>query len=430
MNYQETLNFLFQQLPFYQNVGEKALKKDLSNIIALCNHLNKPHLNFPSIHIAGTNGKGSTTHMIGAVLQEKGFKVGLYTSPHYKDFRERIKINGEYISKQKVVDFVSNNKIFIEKIKPSYFEMSVAMAFDYFSDQKVDIAVIETGLGGRLDSTNIITPLLSVITNISFDHMNILGHTLPLIAGEKAGIIKENIPVVVGETQELTKSVFIKKAKSTNSQIRFADQQLSAQVLETHFRQTIYNIYDNNQNLIFEHLHLGLFGNYQSKNLITTLSAIQVLNENYGFNLTKETIQNGLKNIKSLTNIIGRWEILSESPLTLADSAHNEGGIKEAMQQLMSLSFNQLHIVMAVVNDKDLSKILPFFPKSAKYYFSKPNIFRGRDATDLKQQAASFGLYGETYDSINLALTTAKSAAQSNDLIFVGGSTFTVAEVV
>ena len=430
MNYQETLTFLYQQLPMYQRVGKSAFKKDLTNITAFCKHLNQPHLNFKSIHIAGTNGKGSTTHILSSILQAQGLNVGLYTSPHYKDFRERIKINGEYIPEQNVVDFVENHKDFIEEVKPSYFEMTVAMAFEYFSNKKVDIAIIETGLGGRLDSTNIITPLLSVITNISLDHMNMLGNTIPLIAFEKAGIIKNDIPVVIGETQELSKPVFIEKAKTTNSSITFADQQLSAQVVKTDFRQSLYNIYNEQEEIVFKDLKLGLFGNYQSKNLITSLAAVQALNDFYQFDITETQIRQGLENIKSLTNIIGRWEILSESPLTLADSAHNENGIKEAMKQLLSLRFKTLHIVIGVVNDKDLEKILSFFPKSAKYYFSKPSIIRGLDAKILQKQAISLGLNGEIYESIPFALKTAQLAATNDDLIFVGGSTFTVAEVI
>ena len=430
MNYQETLSFLYQQLPMYQRVGKSAFKKDLGNIIAFCEYLNQPHQNFKSIHIAGTNGKGSTTHMLGAILQAHGLKVGLYTSPHYKDFRERIKINGEYIPEQNVIDFVANHKNFIQKVKPSYFEMTVAMAFEYFSNEKVDIAIIETGLGGRLDSTNIITPILSVITNISFDHMNMLGNTIPLIASEKAGIIKKNTPAVIGETQTLSKPVFIEKAKITNASITFADQRLSAKVVETYFHKTIYNIYDSKQNLGFNNLILGLLGNYQSKNLVTTLEAIQILNDTYDLNITEQKIRQGLENIKSLTNIIGRWEILSELPLTLADSAHNESGIKSAMRQLTSLKYDQLHIVMGVVNDKDLIKILPLFPKTASYYFAKPNIIRGLNADTLQTQAALLGLNGKTYDSVPLALKMAQSKAENNDIIFVGGSTFTVAEVV
>ena len=430
MNYQETLNFLYKQLPIYQRVGKVAFKKDLTNIIAFCDYLQEPHLNFKTIHIAGTNGKGSTTHMLGATLQAKGLKVGLYTSPHYKDFRERIKINGIYIPEQNVVEFVANHKSFIEKVKPSYFEMTVAMAFEYFSNEEVDVAIIETGLGGRLDSTNIITPLLSVITNISFDHMNMLGNTIPLIAFEKAGIIKKDIPVVIGESQELSKPVFIKKAQSENASIIFADQQLSAQEIESNFRQSIYHIYNGKQELIFNDLKLGLFGNYQSKNLITALTAVQTLNETYQWNIEDNHIRKGLEDVKSLTNIIGRWEIISGSPLTLADSAHNESGIKAAMKQLISLDFNELHIVMGVVNDKDLPKILSLFPKSAKYYFAKPNIVRGLNAEVLKEQASSVGLNGETYNSVSIALEKAQKNAKTNDLIFIGGSTFTVAEVV
>jgi dihydrofolate synthase / folylpolyglutamate synthase len=430
MNYQETLDFLYQQLPMFQEIGHKAYKKDLTNIIAFCKYLDNPQQHFKTIHIAGTNGKGSTTHMLGAIFQAQGLKVGLYTSPHYKDFRERIKINGEYISEEAVVNFVAENKDFIHDLQPSYFEMTVALAFQYFKEEKVDIAMIETGMGGRLDSTNIITPLLSVITNISLDHTKILGETIPLIAVEKAGIIKEAIPVVIGESQPETTAVFIEKATATNSPITFADQQLSAQIVETQFHQTVFNVYNAKQQLVFERLELGLFGNYQSKNLITVLSAIQTINDAYGFNITKDQILTGLKHIKNLTKIMGRWEVIHDSPLVLADSAHNPSGIKYAMEQIFSLKFSQLHIVMGVVNDKDLTNMLSLFPNSAKYYFSKPNIPRGLNAIDLQAQAKSFDLHGQIYASIPMALEAALSMAQSDDLVFVGGSTFTVAEIV
>jgi dihydrofolate synthase/folylpolyglutamate synthase len=429
--YQHTLNYLYTQLPMFQRVGPKAFKKDLTNILALAESIGNPHENFPSIHLAGTNGKGSTAHMIAAVLQERGFKVGLYTSPHYRDFRERMKINGEYISKRAVVDFVEHNQKVFESIKPSFFEITVAMAFQFFANEKVDIAVIETGLGGRLDSTNIINPLLSIITNISFDHMNFLGDTLPLIAGEKAGIIKRNIPVVIGEKHPETEPVFLKKSRQENAPIYFAEDDLSTEYLSQNNTYTSYNIYKNGA-LFIQNLRLNLHGEYQAKNLITALKSISVLDEKYPqFNAKSESKKwSGLTNLKSLTNMIGRWEVLSENPMILCDSAHNIAGISAAMNQLRAMEFEQLHIVLGFVSDKPLNEVLELFPKSAKYYFAKPNIPRGLNAKKLKELVAPFGLKGRTYVSVKNALKAAKRSADKDDLIYVGGSIFVVAEVV
>lgn len=429
--YQNTLDYLYTQLPMFQRVGPKAFKKDLTNIVALAEAIGNPHEKFPSIHLAGTNGKGSTAHMIAAILQERGFKVGLYTSPHYRDFRERMKINGEYISKRAVVDFVEHNKRIFESIKPSFFEITVAMAFQFFASEEVDIAIIETGLGGRLDSTNIINPLLSIITNISFDHMNFLGDTLPLIAGEKAGIIKPNVPVVIGEKHPETEPVFVKKSRQENAPIYFAEDDLSAKYVNQNSTHTFYDISKNGA-LFIQNLRLNLHGEYQAKNLITALKSITVFDEKYPqFNAKSDDKKwHGLTNLKSLTNMIGRWEILSENPTILCDSAHNIAGISAAMNQLSAMEFEQLHIVLGFVSDKPLNEVLELFPKSAKYYFAKPNIPRGLNAKKLKELVAPFGLKGRTYVSVKNALKAAKRSADKDDLIYVGGSIFVVAEVV
>ena len=412
----------------FQKVGASAFKKDLSNILALSEVLGTPHQQFRSIHIAGTNGKGSTAHMISAVLQAHGFKVGLYTSPHYRDFRERIKINGKYISQQKVVDFVKKNRSHFEEIKPSFFEISVALAFDFFAQEKVDFAVIETGLGGRLDSTNIITPLLSIITNISFDHTQFLGNTLPLIAGEKAGIIKTGVPVVIGETQPETEAVFRKAAKEHKSPIFFADAHYKAILLDSNLKGAHYKILRNDK-IYLPDLFTDLTGPYQQKNLQTVLQALEMINTEI-VPINEDNLRDALSRVQSLTNMLGRWQLLEQNPLILCDSAHNESGVKLAMEQLESMEWDTLHIVMGMVNDKDTEKILKLFPKNARYYFARPNIPRGLDASTLEQKASDLGMKGRTYHSVRNALRAAKRKATHRDLIFVGGSTFVVAEVV
>ena len=421
--YQQTLDFLYSQLPMYQRVGAKAFKKDLNNIIALCNQLEQPQEAFPSIHIAGTNGKGSTAHLIAAILQASGLKVGLYTSPHYRDFRERIKINGEYISHEAVINFVKQYKPAFTHLKPSYFEITVAMAFEYFKNEAVDIAVIETGLGGRLDSTNIITPLLSVITNIGFDHTNFLGDTLPLIASEKAGIIKNEIPVVIGQRHKETTPVFVKKAQEQDAPIYFAEDLIKLTLIQKKLEGNIY-LYNK------EPLVSDLWGDYQRYNVRTALAAIDVLNKYTDYRIYKNVIKLGISQTKMLTNMIGRWQKLGDSPLILTDSGHNEDGVKQVVSQLSELSFENLHLVWGAVNDKDITSILTLLPTSATYYFAKPNIPRGLAADKLQQQAAKLGLQGNIYTSVNKALAAAKKAATPQDLIFVGGSTFVVAEVV
>jgi dihydrofolate synthase / folylpolyglutamate synthase len=422
MNYKETLDYMMSQLPMYHRIGAAAFKKDLGNTIALCTHLGNPHQKFRSIHIGGTNGKGSTSHILAAILQSAGYKVGLYTSPHYKDFRERIKINGNFISQKYVVDFAEKNKSKFEAIEPSFFEMTVALAFAYFADNQVDIAVVEVGLGGRLDSTNVITPELSVITNISLDHMNMLGDTLPLIAFEKAGIIKKEIPVVIGESHTETDSVFKAKAKEENAPIIFAD---------THFevkrRDDFFDVYKN-QKLFFADLENDLLGDFQLKNVATVFQSVEQL-RHLGFAISDENIRTAFSNLQVMVRFIGRWQKLSEKPLIIADSGHNEAGVTAAVNQLKTLSYNNLHIVTGFVNDKDVSKILALYPQNATYFFAKANIPRGLDAQILTKQAEGFGLKGRAYSSVKNAFSAAKKRAKEGDLILVLGSIFVVGEI-
>ena len=405
MNYQETLDYLFTQLPMYQRVGSAAYKVDLANTHLLCEILDHPERNFKSIHIAGTNGKGSTSHMVASILQEAGYKVGLYTSPHLKDFRERIKINGEMIAEADVMTFVENHKVEFEAIDISFFEWTVGLAFDYFSKQDIDIAIIETGLGGRLDSTNIIEPELCAITNIGIDHTQFLGDTLELIAREKAGIIKRDTPVVIGESQKEIETVFHNKAKEMNAPIYFADKES-------------YNVYATD-----------LQGGYQQKNQKTCLKIIQILNEN-GWSISNDSIVNGLSKVVSNTGLLGRWQCLGESPLIICDTGHNKEGVEEVVAQFDSMTYDKLHIVFGVVNDKQIDEVLDLMPKTADYYFCKANIPRALSVELLSELAGSKGLIGKQYKSVNQALDAAKVFASKKDMIFIGGSTFVVAEVV
>ncbi len=395
---------MFSKLPMYQRQGKTAFKKDLTNTLALAKHLKNPHERFRSVHVAGTNGKGSTSHMLASILQESGYNVGLYTSPHLKDFRERIRINGEPIGEQQVVDFIENNQVFLEEHRLSFFEMTVGLAFDYFADQRVDIAIIEVGLGGRLDSTNIITPLVSVITNIGYDHTQFLGDTLSEIAAEKGGIIKDRVPVVIGEQQEEIEHVFFDIALERDTTIAFAEEDVV-------------------------NYEMDVVGSYQQKNLTTAIRTITEL-QRLGFTIKEDHIIEGLKHLVQNTGLLGRWQILEQHPLTICDTAHNKEGLIYVMQQLSEQSYEELHIVLGVVNDKNLDTILPLFPKKANYYFCKPNIPRGLNATKLQDQAGAFGLLGKAYTSVNHAFLSAQDAANQEDLIFIGGSTFVVAEVV
>lgn len=404
MTYTETLNWLYNQLPMFQNVGAAAYKKDLTNTLALTKHLRNPETKFKSIHVAGTNGKGSTSSMLASVFMEAGYKVGLYTSPHLKDFRERITINGRQISKAYVQKFVLQNKSFFESHHLSFFEMTVGLAFQYFAEKKVDIAIIEVGMGGRLDSTNIITPLVSVITNIGFDHMQFLGSTLEAIASEKAGIIKPNIPVVIGEYTKETKMVFIEKAKSGSSEIIFAEDE---------------NIPDYPSELK---------GEYQIKNKKTVVATCEVSKKH--FHIMNEHIKNGIKNVVTNTGLKGRWQILQTNPKVICDTAHNSHGLKIVLHQLEKETPSRLHIVLGVVNDKDLKSILPLFPKNAAYYFCKPKVQRGLDEKILQKEAGKYNLIGKAYSSVLKAKNAALKTASKEDIIYVGGSTFVVAELI
>ncbi|MGZ5243211.1 MAG: bifunctional folylpolyglutamate synthase/dihydrofolate synthase [Bacteroidia bacterium] len=420
---------MFRKLPMFTRIGAAAYKKDLTNTLALCEAIGNPQYKFKSIHIAGTNGKGSTSHMLAAILQSAGYKVGLYTSPHLLDFRERIKINGVEIPEENVVKFIADNKAVIEEIEPSFFELTVAMAFGYFADEKVDFAVIETGLGGRLDSTNIITPELSIITNISFDHQNMLGETLAEIAGEKAGIIKPNIPVVIGQIHPETKPVFEAKAETVNAPIYFAEENYKLQHYEYkngHLHATFIEVFSGK--IIYAETPLA--GIYQLKNLATVLESCKVLQDQNKSIFSDEHIWKGIRDVKELTGLRGRWDILSEKPLTIADVAHNEAGLTSIFQQIKSLSFDKLLIVFGMVKDKDIETALSLLPKNAKYYFCSPNIPRGLPVNELAEAAKKMGLQGAAFPSVAKALKNAQNEAGENDIVLCTGSIFVVAEVL
>ena len=406
MNYKETLDWMFNKLPMYQTQGATAYRKDITNTVLLAKHLGNPENYLKCIHVAGTNGKGSTSHLLASVLQEAGYEVGLYTSPHLKDYRERITINGIPISEDYVCDFINKNKAFFEANELSFFEMTVGLAFEYFVEQKTDINIIEVGMGGRLDSTNIITPLVSVITNIGLDHTQFLGNTLELIAFEKAGIIKPNIPVVIGEYISETKPVFLAKSDETHSEIYFASDLIAA-------------TYPS-----------ALLGDYQIQNKKTVLQTLKVLQDKKLLSVSETDIKNGFLNVIKNTGLKGRWQQLGENPTVICDTAHNAHGLKIVINQLKKEKYDQLHIVLGLVNDKNLTEILPLFPKNAIYYFCKPDISRGLDQLILKEKAAEFNLVGQTYISVSNAYQAAKENAKENDFIYVGGSTFVVAEIL
>lgn len=425
MDYSTTLNYLYNQLPMYQRIGAAALKPNLENTHAIDQLFGNPSKKFKSIHVAGTNGKGSVSHSIASVLQSAGYKVGLYTSPHLKDFRERIRVNGSMISEEFVVDFVQQYVDSSSNLSPSFFELTVIMAFDYFAKQKVDIALIEVGLGGRLDSTNIVVPELCVITNISLDHTNLLGNTLAEIASEKAGIIKKSIPVVIGETNEETKSVFISKAEQLQSPILFADQNYFI----SESSNGLLQVHDQFQEEILQNIEFELKGNYQKKNLPTILASIDILRKTE-WNISDSAILKGLESASRQTGLLGRWQILNETPKVICDSGHNDAGVKEIVQQISQLRYNQLHIVWGMVNDKSIAPILKLLPVEAVYYFTQAAINRALPSEELQQLASNFNLNGKAYSSVQKAFQAAKLAAEENDLIFVGGSTFIVAELV
>ena len=400
MDYDKTLQWMLSQLPMYQQKGKQAYRPDLSRMEAFCSHLNSPEKKIKTIHIAGTNGKGSTAHMIASVLQEAGYRVGLYTSPHLRDFRERIKINGAFIEKQYIVKFIQNNLNYFDLTSLSFFEMTVGLAFSYFFDKKVDYAVIEVGMGGRLDGTNLILPELSIITNIGFDHTQFLGNTLPEIANEKAGIIKPKTPLIIGETHEKTKEVFIERAKMLNSQIIFADQQK------------------------FVGFSSDLKGSYQKKNIQTASIALLRLK------IDPKIINSGLMKVIPNTGIQGRWQILANNPLTIADVAHNQEGLDYVIPQIKSQSYNKLHLVLGFVKDKVAEKLLRLFPENAIFYFAAPNIPRALPIADLEKVSNNLNLNFKTFPTVAQAMLKAQSMAGSNDLIYVGGSTFVVAEIL
>jgi dihydrofolate synthase/folylpolyglutamate synthase len=406
MTYQETTEWMFRQLPMYQNIGASAYKEDLTNALLLAKHLGNPERKIKCIHVAGTNGKGSTSHFLASILQEAGYKVGLYTSPHLKDFRERIKINGFEITEEVVCDFITKNKPFLENHSLSFFEMTVGLAFEYFANEAVDFAIIEVGLGGRLDATNIIMPLVSVITNIGLDHVQFLGNTEEAIAREKAGIIKPQIPLVIGEYTPETQPVFLNTAKEKEATIYFASD------------------------LIATTFPSDLKGNYQEANKKTVLQTIAVLKSKYGYPISEATIQKAFLNTIKNTGLQGRWQQIHSSPMVICDTAHNKHGLEVTLKQLQDQTYNQLHLVVGFVNDKNLDEILPLFPKNAIYYFCKPNNSRGLPAEITSQKAKEFGLFGEVYPSVSKAYQVALQKASATDVIYIGGSNFVVAEII
>lgn len=421
MNYADTLTYLYANLPMFQRVGAAAYNRDLTNTLALCEELGNPQKNFKCIHIAGTNGKGSSSHMLAAILQSAGYKTGLYTSPHLKEFTERIRINGIEITQEFIVGFVERIKPAIERIHPSFFEITVAMAFDYFNYEQIEIAVIETGLGGRLDSTNIIEPILSLITNISWDHKDLLGDTLPKIATEKAGIIKFNVPIIISERQAEVSDVFMSTAKDRNSRLLFAADSYEVKKLQ----DGVYEVQNNNETNRYE---LDLLGVYQSKNIKGVLAVVDELRRQ-GYKITNEQIAFGLRNTTGLTGLKGRWQRLDNNPLTICDTGHNEAGIKEILNQVAAIKFAKLHWVLGMVKDKDVSSILQLLPKDATYYFCQASIPRAMPANELKERAQVAGLNGVVVQDVNEAIAQARANSSKDDLIMIGGSTFVVAEI-
>ncbi len=429
MTYEEAIQFLFEQLPMYQRQGKAAYKADLETTLLLDKYFDYPHKHYKTIHIAGTNGKGSVSHILASILQQAGYKVGLYTSPHLKDFRERIKTDGKPIPKNNVIRFVKNHSDIIYKLKPSFFEMTAAMAFDYFKEENIDIAVVEVGMGGRLDSTNIISPDLSVITNIGLDHTYFLGDTKTLIAVEKAGIIKYNTPVVIGETDTETIEVFRSVAKEKKAPLIKADQlyQIPFSTFSMDDKQ-IMQVYSN-EKIVFKDLKVSLLGWYQRKNVITTLAVCKTLIEQ-GYKIDETNIYKGMEAVQSSTGLQGRWQILGQNPRTICDTGHNEDGIKAVTEQIKNTPYERLHMVWGMVNDKDLDSILSLLPPNATYYFTKARIPRSLDEKLLWQKAKKYNLKGNYYPNVKTALTEARKHATPNDLIFIGGSTFVVADIL
>ncbi len=427
MNYKAAVEYLYTKLPMFSKTGVAALKMDLSNTLAICSYLNNPQTTFKSIHVAGTNGKGSVSHMLASILQEQGYKTGLYTSPHLEDFRERIKINGEMIPEQEVVDFTLRITPLIEEISPSFFEVTVGMAFEYFAKQEVDFAIIETGLGGRLDSTNVIEPLLSVITNISFDHVQILGNTLEKIASEKAGIIKQNTPVVIGKTQFETQDIFKLKAESLNAPIKFADKIWKSKLLDSSPSKLQVEIKNNKDEQTFTY-SCPLAGSYQQENINTVRTAIDELHA-LQVEVDEMAVQKGIQNVIVNTGLHGRWETISTHPLIILDVAHNADGVKKMLEQLNRFTINKLYIVLGISADKDVNEVLSLLPKHARYGFTKAHLPRALDTTTLQAMATSHELVGKAFEDVNEAILDFKQQAGKDDLILVCGSIFVVGEV-
>jgi dihydrofolate synthase/folylpolyglutamate synthase len=427
MTYLQTINFLYGKLPMFTRVGAAAIKKDLHNTVAMCSVLGNPQNQFKSIHVAGTNGKGSTSHMLAAILQQAGYKTGLYTSPHLKDFRERIRINGKMIPKSFVTNFVKNQQQIIESIEPSFFEVTVALAFDYFAKEKVDFVIVEVGLGGRLDSTNIITPELSIITNISLDHTQLLGDTLSKIAFEKAGIIKPKVPVVIGEKHIETTPVFIQKASVEHAPISFAEEELTI-ITKEQKEFLVVDVFSAGQ-LRYPSLKLDLTGSYQRKNILTVIQSVLLLKK-MGLQISDQVIYTALKNVKKLTGLQGRWQTIGKNPLIICDTGHNIAGITEVLQNIASVPHQNLHMVIGMVKDKDIDGVLAILPKDASYYFCEPRLERALPAKELQLKGQALGLFGGIFQSVVEAAQNAKRKAGTEDLIFIGGSTFVVAEIL
>jgi dihydrofolate synthase/folylpolyglutamate synthase len=417
MTFEEALDFLYKKLPMFSRQGKAAVKKDLKNTWALCEALGNPQHKFKSVHVAGTNGKGSVSHMLASVLQEANYKVGLYTSPHLQSFTERIRISGVEVSKDWIAQFVSQHQAIIEEIKPSFFEITVAISFAYFAEERVDIAVVETGLGGRLDSTNVITPELSIITNIGLDHMDMLGDTLEKIAAEKAGIIKEEVPVIISETQKETEGVFFKKAHSVQAPIIFADR------IYSEVKSNGQSMLINKSNMSMLPLDLDVKGAYQIRNARAVILAVDLLNQN-GFSISKEKMLTGLSRVKKNTNLRARFEIIRHEPLIIFDVAHNKEGVSLSLEELQKQNFKDLHIIYGCVNDKDVSSVLPLFPANANFYWTQADVPRALDISELESKAAEIGIKGKAFETPKLALQFAKSQCQKEDCILVIGSFF------
>ncbi|WP_162052496.1 bifunctional folylpolyglutamate synthase/dihydrofolate synthase [Pontibacter pamirensis] len=427
MTYQECLDYLYQQLPMFHRIGNAAFKKSLDNIIALCEALGQPQHQFKTVHVAGTNGKGSSSHMLAAVLQESGYKTGLYTSPHLKSFTERVRVNGQEVPEGYVADFVEQHKSLFESIQPSFFEMTVALAFKYFADEQVDIAVIEVGLGGRLDSTNIIMPEVSLITNIGYDHQALLGDTISAIATEKAGIIKKDIPAVISTRQLEAQEVFEAKAEEAGAPLYFAQDLFRVELTEASNERQVFQVYREEKSFL-PGLELDLGGLYQKYNLPGVLQTLVLLHEK-GYNITHTSLRKGLANTKAITGLKGRWQVISRNPLTICDTGHNEDGIKQIVKQLEALKPKHVHMVFGVVNDKDVTSILKLLPPQYTYYFCQANIPRALPVGDLQEKALNEGLSGQTFSSVPDAVKAAKANAAPDEVIFIGGSTFVVAEI-